>query len=430
MQTKGTLLHRWHLPHHLLIKATCIPGGIVLLVLLDIWTHDFGTSLQGPGTQPIAGFSLLSFYLLYMLLILLRSQSSSWSRWHFISIYLLATLSLTLVTAMFFSSVLRMVGYTTIGVVIIQARNMFGKIGFSLVCSVLLFTVSLNTFFLWGQYPPLELPTSLLPVGLWLIALAFFQTFTTLGVHERTTRIRNEQLIRLLLVTQQQLRIYAAHAEELAATRERMHAAREIHDTQAQGFAAIKMHLETCKLVFEPASDQAYHHLEQARLLAGDYLTKTRLSIAALRTELPQEQPLQQILIQMENTQQMHDLTIDVHISPQVQTLSIPGFLAQAYARITEEALNNAHTHGHAHSIAIELSLEIEALCLTITDNGIGFEPLSPEIYRQSGHFGIVGMYERAHAIQGHLDLISTPGMGTQVVIVTSLQHCQNGILL
>lgn len=383
--------------------------------------------MQYPEVQTLIGLSLLIVYLLYMALLLLRPYWSPWPRWRLIYIYILAIIALTLVTGLLPSLLLQLIGYVTIGAVVIQTRRAFGKVGFGFVCSALIFTIAFSILSPGGSsnLSLSSLPVLSLPVGLWLIGLAFLQTFAVLGVHERAARVHNEQLVRLLLISQQQLRAAAAHAEELAAARERMRVAREMHDTLAQGLTAIKMHLETSSRVFAPQPDLAARHLEQARLLAGEYLSKTRQSIAALRTDSFQKRSLPEALAHLAATWQQRGLIVHVDVSPQVYQAAIPPSLVQDCVRVVEEALTNAHTHGHARHVEIELGVETERLCLAITDDGAGFEPASPETYVQSGHFGIAGMYERAHALQGCLDFISAPGAGTQVMITAPLCSSQ-----
>ena len=55
---------------------------------------------------------------------------------------------------------------------------------------------------------------------------------------------------------------------------------------------------------------------------------------------------------------------------------------------------------------------------LTISDNGRGFQvPASPAELAPSGHFGLLGLHERAELIGAHLDIQSSPGQGTLVVV-------------
>jgi len=53
---------------------------------------------------------------------------------------------------------------------------------------------------------------------------------------------------------------------------------------------------------------------------------------------------------------------------------------------------------------------------LVISDNGLGFPPpSSPGAFAASGHFGLLGMRERADLIGARLEILPAPGRGTTV---------------
>lgn len=95
-------------------------------------------------------------------------------------------------------------------------------------------------------------------------------------------------------------------------------------------------------------------------------------------------------------------------------TLSEP--LRHAALRIIREATVNAIRHGHATAISISGKLANRRLSITITDNGRGFDP-NVSTGSASGHFGILGMRERARAFNGSLTITSAPGKGTKVAV-------------
>jgi two-component system, NarL family, sensor kinase len=221
--------------------------------------------------------------------------------------------------------------------------------------------------------------------------------------------------------------------EELATMRERTRVAREVHDTLAQGLAAIKMHLETSSKVFPETPAMAQKHLERARELAGEYLQETRNSILNLRTGVLRGRTLPVALSELvagwRPATGTHGATFCVSGSEKEgavfwQTLS-PAIELSCY-RIVQEALSNATRHGLAQHIDVELSMEKEELCLTITDDGVGFDPVAL-VPRQTGGFGIIGMHERLKQLGGRLEIISASATGTQVVamipLVSSAHH-------
>lgn len=262
---------------------------------------------------------------------------------------------------------------------------------------------------------------------IWATGLLCLHVFTGIGVHERAARQHSERLVAELTRAQEQLRAYALHAEELATMRERTRVAREVHDTLAQGLAAIKMHLETGSKVFSASPDLAQKHIERARELAGEYLQETRNSILDLRISVLQGRTLPDALAELAAS--THGAVVNLKDIKEEealcwQTLSPASELA-CY-RVVQEALSNATRHGQASHIDIELSIEQDALCLTITDDGRGFEPGElPRDRTGGGGFGIIGMHERLKQLSGRLEIISAPGAGTQVVAMIPLASAQ-----
>ncbi|MBU0702413.1 MAG: ATP-binding protein [Chloroflexi bacterium] len=81
-----------------------------------------------------------------------------------------------------------------------------------------------------------------------------------------------------------------------------------------------------------------------------------------------------------------------------------------------QEALNNALQHAHAQNIHVRVRCDQEELLLSVTDDGVGFTlPPRPDLLTQAGHFGLIGMEERAARLGGTFHVRATPGKGTQV---------------
>lgn len=83
--------------------------------------------------------------------------------------------------------------------------------------------------------------------------------------------------------------------------------------------------------------------------------------------------------------------------------------------RIGQEALTNVLKHSQADRVRLKLELDSEKVCLTITDNGCGFDAKARLEHATDG-LGLLIMQERLRALNGALDIHSAPGAGTSVI--------------
>ena len=205
-------------------------------------------------------------------------------------------------------------------------------------------------------------------------------------------------------------------AEEASILDERNRMAREIHDTLAQAFTGILLHIgaATEQIIKKPAKAQA--HLETVDELARTGLAEARRSVAALRPKLLEEgdlcSALKHLTTQMKSSANTH-LTCEVigavyPLSPDVENHLL---------RIGQEALTNAIKYAQATEIQVELVYEETQCLLRVKDNGQGFEV--DKIAPGKG-FGLLGMSERVEHIGGELIIQSQPNQGTQVIVIVN----------
>ena len=78
----------------------------------------------------------------------------------------------------------------------------------------------------------------------------------------------------------------------------------------------------------------------------------------------------------------------------------------------------NKHLLRHSLSSFVRVHCDQEALTLSITDDGVGFAlPRRPDLFTRDGHFGLVGMQERAARLGGTFQVRTAPGEGTQITV-------------
>jgi signal transduction histidine kinase len=89
-----------------------------------------------------------------------------------------------------------------------------------------------------------------------------------------------------------------------------------------------------------------------------------------------------------------------------------------ALYRMAQEALNNVSRHAQASQAHMNISFTPEGVILQVSDNGKGFDvPKSPAEFAPGGHFGLLGLYERAELIGADLEIRSSPGQGTNLTV-------------
>ncbi|MEO7143319.1 MAG: histidine kinase, partial [Bryobacteraceae bacterium] len=212
-----------------------------------------------------------------------------------------------------------------------------------------------------------------------------------------------------------QLRLKQLRGRFSLVLEERARLAREIHDTLAQGFVGISSQLEAVAVRLNGDPAVAWQHLELARKMARHSLTEARRSVMDLRASSLENRDLPSALssaARQWGAGSAVPIAIDISGEPR----KLPEDVEQNVLRIAQEAVTNALKHSGAHAIGVHLAMEARRLLLRVSDDGRGFEP-ARVFSALDGHFGILGMRERAERLGGELDLSSVPGGGTQVEV-------------
>ena len=229
----------------------------------------------------------------------------------------------------------------------------------------------------------------------------------------------------------QRARISAEHtqaATRLATIEERNRLAREIHDTLAQGMAAITLQLETADALAASHPERAQEAIRRALGLARKNLEEARRSVIDLRAASLQDRTLPEALAALTRETGQEGIEIDYrHVPVSEFPLLSPRLEAGVY-RIAQEALSNAYKHAQAQHISLTLIIESGELYLYVQDDGCGF--LLDEVTQATNsltgskveHFGLTGMSERVKLLGGTLSISSEPGAGTCVVACLPLE--------
>ncbi len=199
------------------------------------------------------------------------------------------------------------------------------------------------------------------------------------------------------------LRVLRRQFDAVLAERNRM--AREIHDTLTQDFVGTTLQLDILQQLLKSGKvEPAMEQVRQTRQLVTEGLEEARRSIWELRANNSQDS-LPTRLARLLERDTFAGLAPKLQLGGAYRELDAR--TEREMLRIVQEALTNVRHHAQATETKVKLQYYNEALELVIEDNGRGFaveDGLSKE-----GHFGLLGMRERASAIGGTLDIASEP---------------------
>ncbi len=208
-------------------------------------------------------------------------------------------------------------------------------------------------------------------------------------------------------------RVLQVEAQWSAVLRERGRIAREIHDTLAQGFVGVSVHLELAARLLTSSAEAARQPLDQARDLVRASLEEARTSIWNLRSQ-PSEADDLPSRLSRSCTRMADGSESKVYLQVKGTYRPVERKIEEELLRIGQEAVANAVRHAAAARIEVELVYEAARVSLRVEDDGRGFAPSGNG---RPGHYGIRGMRERASEIDAALVLESSPGEGTRVIV-------------
>jgi signal transduction histidine kinase len=202
-----------------------------------------------------------------------------------------------------------------------------------------------------------------------------------------------------------------AEARHQAVLEERNRIARDIHDTLAQGFAAILMQLQSAQRVAQSVPPAVARSIDTAIDLARTHMVEARRSVGALR---PQEIEAGEVAEVLKRATELARRTTDVPIELVIDDLPELGAgVGREIIGIAQEALTNAVRHARARTIKVHAtSTRSVGFRLSVADDGRG---IARE--RFGAGFGLTSMQERAERIGGSLTIVTAPRAGTEVVL-------------
>ncbi len=194
---------------------------------------------------------------------------------------------------------------------------------------------------------------------------------------------------------------------------ERSRIARELHDDLCQRMALVAIGLEQ----LAQTKGLPQHEISRRiRLLWKDIASicsdTGRLSRELHSAKLEQLGLIPAVRSLCADVSQRNGIAVDFSLKGTPELVSKEGSVC--LFRIAQEALGNAAKHGHPSVVRVELSWGAEGVTLCISDDGVGFDPVSVE---EKGRLGLVSMRERARIIGGEISIMSRPSGGTHIKV-------------
>ena len=196
---------------------------------------------------------------------------------------------------------------------------------------------------------------------------------------------------------------------------ERRRLARELHDDTLQALIALNQRLHLARLGQQDPALTA--SLVEIQNLTTHTIENLRRLTRALRPIYLEDLGLVAALeVLSRETQQTSGLPI--HFQRAGEPRRLPPQTELALYRMAQEALSNIIRHAQAGQAYLRIEFVPASVHLSIQDNGQGFAPPeSPAELAPQGHFGLLGLHERAELIGAQLEIQASPGNGTRIEI-------------
>jgi NarL family two-component system sensor histidine kinase YdfH len=278
---------------------------------------------------------------------------------------------------------------------------------------VLLF--SLNLHFLSGGEPVPLVPSHPVPFSMALVyVLPAFVLIVGYALQQTRAHTRTQKLLRELEQAHRQLAEDAVRIEDLTRVAERQRMARELHDTLAQGLTGLVLQLEAVKAHLVGGREgRALEIVMQAMGRARSALADARSAIDDLRTSAIPPTDLQRGL---EEEARRFTAATGIPCTTRFSSLSpMSSACSEAILRSVAEGLLNVARHARANQVWLGVTEHHEQLAIEVRDDGKGFDP---EAVAEPGHYGLLGLGERAQSLGGQLVLRTAPGEGTTLRIL------------
>jgi PAS domain S-box-containing protein len=206
----------------------------------------------------------------------------------------------------------------------------------------------------------------------------------------------------------------AIRARYQAVLAERMRLARDMHDGLLQDVTGIALQLRAVLPHVRATPNAAAETLDRILELADRTSREAREAVAGIRSGGRSDD----FAAALESAARQAAAGAPVVCSLVVtgRPRSVRRNVEDAVVRLVREAVTNVVKHADARTVTLLLAFRARRFRVSVTDDGKGFS-IPPDHGAPAGHFGLIGMRERADGVGASLSVRSAPGQGTTVVV-------------
>ena len=217
----------------------------------------------------------------------------------------------------------------------------------------------------------------------------------------------------------EQTETIAAKIKREGILEERQRIARELHDTVEQELTGLWLQLGTIARNLQNVPEKITNEFRFAQQMLRHCREEARKSIQDLRSiELERKGLAGAMDALLPPLATPGGATIQLEITGEAHPI---GAMVESHLlRLAQEAVGNAIRHAEPRTVRVSLVYAPASVTLEVRDDGCGFDPAAPA---PPGHFGLLGIRERAHKLQANLTIESAPGAGTLIRVLIPQTH-------
>lgn len=249
----------------------------------------------------------------------------------------------------------------------------------------------------------------LLYIGVVMMLVLVIAVVVFVVLHQKNAHLLQAQL------RQQELDYQAAMLHSVVASQEneRERIAQDLHDEIGASLSTARLFIN--QVQYEVDTPHVQEMAQRASQILAETLQNVRHIVQNLSPAILEKFGFCRAVALLGDHFEATGLRVDLQVDEVVETLSATAQLT--LYRIVQELFANATKHAQASCLTLRLLPEADKLKLFVADDGQGFTPELATAPRLTG-MGLAGIRARAGLLGGHLEITSSLGQGTQVILL------------